>query len=223
MMSTKGSGSKSPGLKVLATLDEIIIHQQIRFAKILTGYETENKFEIKNSQGQVIYDAREYSNCCLRKICGSGRPFHVQIFDSSGNEVIHLHKPFSGRNFNFCCCCCLWCFESIKVYSPPDNLVGVVAQQWGLLRPIFTIRNVHDEKTLKIKGPCFLCCQSVFNVTSADGIAVGKITKKWGGIFKEMVTDADDFYITFAIDLDVNTKALILGACFLIDIMYFER
>ena len=38
-----------------------------------------------------------------------------------------------------------------------------------------------------------------------------------------MFSDADTYGISFPIDLDVNAKALILGALFLIDIMYFEE
>ena len=37
-----------------------------------------------------------------------------------------------------------------------------------------------------------------------------------------MVTDADNFVVTFPQSLDVKKKALLLGACFLIDFMYFE-
>lgn len=52
---------------------------------------------------------------------------------------------------------------------------------------------------------------------------VGKITKQWSGIGREMFTDAQNFGLTFPIDLDVKMKATLLGATFLIDFMYFER
>jgi hypothetical protein len=52
---------------------------------------------------------------------------------------------------------------------------------------------------------------------SADGgTNVGKISKQWTGLAKEMFTDADNFGMTFPIDLDVNIKAVLLGAVFLI-------
>ena len=38
-----------------------------------------------------------------------------------------------------------------------------------------------------------------------------------------MFTDAQNFGLTFPIDLDVKMKAVLLGATFLIDFMYFER
>lgn len=45
---------------------------------------------------------------------------------------------------------------------------------------------------------------------------VGRITKQWSGLGKEYFTDADNFGISFPMDLDVNMKAVMLGAVFLI-------
>lgn len=49
-----------------------------------------------------------------------------------------------------------------------------------------------------------------------NGDEVGKISKQWSGIAREMFTDADFFGISFPMDLDVRMKAVMLGACFLI-------
>ena len=52
---------------------------------------------------------------------------------------------------------------------------------------------------------------------------VGKISKQWSGVLKEAFTDADNFGISFPMDLDVKIKATLLGAVFLIDFMFFEE
>lgn len=49
-----------------------------------------------------------------------------------------------------------------------------------------------------------------------NGDEVGKISKQWSGLVREMFTDADFFGINFPMDLDVRMKAVMLGACFLI-------
>ena len=52
---------------------------------------------------------------------------------------------------------------------------------------------------------------------SADGSTqVGKISKEWSGIGKELFTDADTFGISFPMDLDVKIKAVLVGAVLLI-------
>lgn len=62
---------------------------------------------------------------------------------------------------------------------------------------------------------------------SRDGSTqVGKISKQWSGLLREAFTDADNFGISFPMDLDVRMKAVMLGACFLIvrydDYTYFD-
>lgn len=72
---------------------------------------------------------------------------------------------------------------------------------------------------LKIEGPfcTFSLCGDVeFKVLTLDGNQVGKISKQWSGLAREMFTDADHFGISFPMDLDVKMKAVMLGACFLI-------
>ena len=60
-----------------------------------------------------------------------------------------------------------------------------------------------------------------------DGTKVGQITKQWTGFAKEMFTDADNFGISFPLDLDVKIKAVALGAVFLIvskeSLCYFKE
>lgn len=45
---------------------------------------------------------------------------------------------------------------------------------------------------------------------------VGKISKQWSGFVREYFTAADNFGITFPMDLDVKMKANMIGALFLI-------
>ncbi|VDP86977.1 unnamed protein product [Echinostoma caproni] len=54
-------------------------------------------------------------------------------------------------------------------------------------------------------------------VMSADGGAeIGRITKQWSNLLQEMFTDADNFGVSFPLDLDVRVKATLIGAVFLI-------
>ena len=63
-----------------------------------------------------------------------------------------------------------------------------------------------------------------FKVLTPDGeTEVGKISKQWTGLLKEAFTDADNFGISFPMDLDVRCKATLIGAVFLIDYMFFEK
>lgn len=211
-----------PGLEYLTQIDQILIHQQVELVEAFIGFETNNKYEIRNSMGQKIYFAKEENDCCTRNCCGSLRYFNMKIVDNSDREVIHLVRPFRCAS-----CWCPCCLQELEVQSPPGTTIGHIIQNWHPFKPKFSVQNISKETVLKIVGPCFACncCGDVnFKVQSADeSSSVGVITKQWSGLVKEVFTDTDNFGIQFPVDLDVKVKALLLGACFLIDFMFFEK
>ena len=48
------------------------------------------------------------------------------------------------------------------------------------------------------------------------GQSIGRISKQWSGLLKEVFTDTDNFGIQFPLDMDVKMKAVLMGTCFLI-------
>lgn len=93
------------------------------------------------------------------------------------------------------------------------------------LRQIFVFSNCDFESYV-----CHLDFGNVYDFIFATQLksldeesVVGKISKQWSGFVREAFTDADNFGIQFPLDLDVKMKAVMLGACFLIDFMFFER
>merc|ERR1712062_708350 len=96
-----------------------------------------------------------------------------------------------------------------------------------MCEPQFIVKDQDGNVALLIEGPfCTysICGDVEFKVLSPDGSTeVGKISKQWSGLLKEAFTDADNFGISFPMDLDVRMKAVCLAACFLIDFMYFEK
>lgn len=53
-------------------------------------------------------------------------------------------------------------------------------------------------------------------ILTMDEVGIGKISKQWTGLLREVFTDSDNFGIQFPMDLDVRMKAVMIGACFLI-------
>ncbi|XP_040205037.1 phospholipid scramblase 2-like [Rana temporaria] len=211
-----------PGLEYLSMIDQLLVHQQVELLEALIGYESNNKYEIKNSMGQRVYFAAEQNDCCTRNFCGAARSFSITIVDNSGREIIRLSRPYRCSS-----CCFPCCLQKLQVEAPPGTTIGFVKQNWHPCLPKFTIQNEREEDVLKIQGPCVpcSCCSDVnFELKSLDDVTVvGKISKQWSGYVKEAFTDADNFGVQFPMDLDVKMKAVVLGACFLIDFMFFEQ
>ncbi|XP_004629337.2 phospholipid scramblase 1-like [Octodon degus] len=210
-----------PGLEYLSQIDQILVHQQIELLEVLTGIETNNKYEIKNSLGQRVYFAAEDNDFGTLNFGGPSRPFTLRILDNMGREVVTMVRPLRCD-----CCCCPCCLQEIEIQAPPGVPVGYVSQKWHPCLPKFTVQNERREDVLKINGPCISCsCYSDidFEIKSLDEQSVvGKISRQWGGMVRAAFTDADNFGIQFPLDLDVKMKTVMLGACFLIDFMFFE-
>ncbi|KAF1380602.1 hypothetical protein PFLUV_G00165590 [Perca fluviatilis] len=211
-----------PGLEYLTQIDQILIHQKVELLEAFIGFETNNQYEIKNSLGQKIYKAKEKNDCCTRNCCGSLRSFDMKIKDNMDMEVIRLIRPFRCVS-----CWCPCCLQEMEVQAPPGTTIGYVKQDWHPCLPKFSIQGPNKETLMKLEGPCFACncCGDVnFELKSKDGdTPIGRISKQWSGLLKEVFTDADNFGIQFPLDLDVKMKAVLMGACFLIDFMFFEK
>ena len=61
-----------------------------------------------------------------------------------------------------------------------------------------------------------------YPILTPDGDEIGKVAKQFSGVARELITDADNFSVSFPVDLDVKIKAVLFGAVFLIDMMFFE-
>lgn len=95
-------------------------------------------------------------------------------------------------------------------------------QVWSLCSPKFIVKSENGETLFGILGPfCTLaCCKDVeFQIVSGDmnkDNQIGRISKKWGGLTREALTDADIFGVHFPTGINTKLKATLLGALFLI-------
>ncbi|KAM7133492.1 phospholipid scramblase 4 [Molossus nigricans] len=212
-----------PGLEYLTQLDNIHVLQHFEPLEMMTRFEANNKYDIKNNLGQMIYVVNEDTDDFTRNAYRTLRPFVLRVTDAMGREIMTMQRPFR------CTCCCFCCpstRQELEVQCPPGVTMGFVMDHWNLCRAVYSIQNEKRETVLRIRGPCstYGCgSDSVFEVKSLDGVSsIGSIVRKWNGLMSAM-GDADHFDISFPLDLDVRMKAMIFGACFLLDFMYFER
>lgn len=229
----KAYGSQAgcpPGLEPLLRLDKILVKQKKEFIEVLTGWETNNKYEILNSQGQKIFYAAEDTNPCMRICCGPQRGFTIHIVNNNNQEVLRISREFKCcAGCCWCAGCCSCCAHVVEVSLPSGEIIGYIKQGGSCWSAHYKILDENMNQILKIKGPCCICdgpccpCDNNFQLVNNDGAAVGRVQKVYSGIVKEMFTDADNFCIEFPPDLSVKSKSTLLGALFLIDFMFFEK
>eukprot|EP00118_Oscarella_pearsei_P017323 m.171010 g.171010 ORF g.171010 m.171010 type:complete len:251 (+) comp39047_c0_seq45:48-800(+) len=219
----EGVAGVPPGLEYLAQIDQLLIQQMIELVELVTGFETENKYIIKNTMGQQVYFAAEKSDCYPRQWCGPSRPFSMSILDNYQREVLHFERPLRCQGRFYPCC-----LQIMEIQGPDRAPLGFIKEKYTCNEPCWYITDAADQVKLFIKGPCCCCickcyADTEYQVFSADETTeVGKITAQWSGCAQEYFTKAGNFSVAFPMDMAVEMKALLLGAVFLIDYMYYE-
>ncbi|XP_043852798.1 phospholipid scramblase 4-like [Dromiciops gliroides] len=211
-----------PGLEYLLQLDKIMVHQQIEVLELMTRFESNNRYEVKNSMGQMVYMVVEDTDDITRNAYSSLRPFVIRVIDCMSREIMRLQRPF---RCTCCCFCCSCAMQELEVQSPPGVCLGYIIQYWGFCKTRFRIENEKKEHILNIDGPCVpdICgSDTVYQVKSLDGKDIGRICRQWPGFLRASIADVDNFEITFPLDLSITMKAMIFAGCFLIDFMFFE-
>ncbi|XP_050415040.1 phospholipid scramblase 1 [Patella vulgata] len=211
------------GLAYLAQLSEVRVHQILELLEVITGFEKNNRYSICNEGEQQFMFAKEDTDCCTRQMCGTARPFVMNITDTNEQPLIQLHRPFRCQGS------CLWCcyLQEMEIQSPPGNKVGEVKEVWTCWTPKYHVYDATGSPVFTIIGDCCYCkcCTDVvFRVLAGvddGGEEVGQIVKHWGGC-REMFGGANDFSLRFPANMDLMKKTILMGATFLIDFNYFE-
>lgn len=188
--------------------ESLIVQQKKEWGEILTGFETKNKYSVSNGLNQQMYLAAEESSFITRIILKNWRPLTLHILSPEGKPVLKNTRPFK------------FYFHEMHISDANGQQLGTVKREFSLLSKEFTIKDNEGIELFKIHGPFFH--PWTFNILK-DGREVGQILKKWSGIGKEVFTDADNFGITFPQGIDAKQKSILLGALFLIDLLYFEQ
>eukprot|EP00731_Ephydatia_muelleri_P029638 Em0021g161a len=190
----------------------VIITESVEAA---TGFETVCKYSVMDAKGESLFTASEATNCCLRQICGAERPFGMSFTNEEETEVMYIERPYRG--------CCFTCgFQQLDVESPPGTSLGHVTQDFTLIRSCFTVADSTKQPVLSIRGP-FLncrCCDINFEIFDLQDEEIGWIKKDYSNSANE---SAENVTAKFPMDLDVQKKALIISACFLVGAMFFGR
>ena len=178
---------------------------------------TENRYRVFDRNNSLLYSAIDESPCGC---CHRCRPILIHISDDKGDEVMSLRKD--------CACGIIHCGQEMLVYSPPDNLIGTVSESCGIINPTYYLfdATAPDVPLFEVRGPTFTCscfCDDVDfpviekgNKRFGGDKRVGFISKKWGGMAREILSTTDTFGVTFPLHFDPRFKALFMAACFLI-------
>lgn len=186
---------------------------------MLSSLSSENRFIIRDPQGKALFAATETSYPKDRMMYGAARPFNLHVLDKTHQEVLIFQKR---RTINNVLCCCQ--SQKLEVWAPSDEYLGRIIEKSSFIDNELVIQNPNDEVTLKVNGPpSFSCCfpkEASFNIMTPATLAQkGRITRLWcrdSSLYSTKIYFPDE-------DLDVKTKALYIGAGFLLVICLYLK
>lgn len=208
------------GLDFLRGVTDLYIQQTVELIDLVAYIESENRFEVKVPQGETLYIAAESSSTTQRMCCASNRGFEMRLFDHSRQEAIRLTRKLACSSWM--CGCCL---QELAVYSDRHVHTGSVIQEWSISLPLFQLKNSSGDVIYRLRGPASAatCCggdyQAKFDIlTPGCTDIVGSIVHAW-----DSMSSGYKLTVTFpTMEVTTEMKAVILGAAFLLEYMYFE-
>jgi uncharacterized protein YxjI len=199
-------------LPVVASTDSLVIRQRKEMMEVFTEFETLNRYEVNMPDGRTIMYAYELEKgdwaWVRRNFLNTSRPFHIELSDERGQDLMHLHRPWR------------WFFARVDVLDGNGAPLGAIEQRFAIFSKRFSVLDASGAEIATLYGP--MLRPWTFRVL-VGGEEVGLITKQWSGLLREAFTDADTFGVQYGPRMSPQLRALALGATFLIDFLYFEH
>lgn len=205
--------SESPSMRTAADLAElpaVAVKQKKELLEVFTDFESANKYVITDPDGAARWMAFEKAGgpleFALRWFLKAARPFTIEVRDPEGALVLKVVRPWR------------WIFAQVDVFTGDDMHIGTVVQRWTWFGKRYDVVDPKGRERARVTGRFFR--PWTFPVW-VDGKEVGQIGKRWGGLGREMFTDADSFGVSFG-DTEAALRAMLIGATFLLDFKHFE-
>lgn len=191
--------------------NSVIICQRRELAELF-GFETRNKYAIEDERGSTIGFAAEQGKGILgllwRGFLGHWRSFDIVVFDNQRQPQMKIHHPFR------------FYFQRLEITTAGGHYLGALEKRFAILNKKFSLLGPDHQPLIEMNSPFWRFWTFIFK---RGGQEVGRVEKKWSGLFSEALTDRDNFRVSFAPGLAAEERLLLVAAGFFVDILYFER
>lgn len=196
--------------KSLLDLHQFVIKEHVGFLKLSDVYdiidpETQQKIGLAR---EVVSGFKKFLRLFINKKLMSTM-VEVTEGDENGPVVLRIHRGIA-------------LFRSkVTVEDGSGKQLGYFKSKFFSFGGGFWVYDTSDQQFAEVKGDWK---GWNFTFVSPTGEEVGKVTKKWAGIAKELFTSADTYMVALDEKMAGNRAAtiLLLAAALAIDIVYKE-
>jgi uncharacterized protein YxjI len=190
------------------TADQLIVKEHVGLFKSASNYDI---YDL--DAGEKVLECREPNLGWLTRALRFTdykrmTPFDIHVTDSHGDLVIRIERGISLF------------LSKVRVYDGEARLLGGFEQKFFSIGGAFNVHDAQGQTVCQLAGKW---TGWEFKFT-AHGVELARVSKKWGGIHKEMFTTADSYVLDVANDLppESTIRKLILGAVLCIDMVLKE-
>jgi len=148
----------------------------------------------------------------LRVVAKKGKlPTTVNVYeDEKQPPLFSIKRPFTFVR------------SKLSITDNSGTSIGYMKSKLLTIGGGLHVYDTKDQKVAEVKGDWK---GWNFQLVAADGTALGSITKKWGGIGRELFTSADNYMVSVedSVAHDPKLSTLLLAAALSIDMTYKEK
>lgn len=176
-------------------------------------FEMRNQYRIFDEEGTQIGSIEQVKQSALALLARFGTdldvalPTWLDVNDSDGRAVLHLHKPWFRMTFG--------------VSGADGTEVGSISKRIRLGKARFTLSDSQGTEIGEIRAENWRARD--FSVSDQTGTEVARTTKKWRGLATEMFTDADTYVVNIEPYASDPIRSLALAGCLAIDVIMKEK
>ena len=192
-----------------------VLNRNLFFVKEHVGFfKASNNYDVLDPQtNEIILNCREEKLGILTKMLRFTdykrlTPFEVQIRTPDGQLVTTVRRPFTLF------------VSKVDVLDEQDRRVGGFQQKFFAIFDKFTVVGSDNQPLCVLKGK-WTSWEFTF---MAGENQLAKVSKKWAGLGKELLTSADNYMLEISptVPPDHPVRQLILGAVMCIDLVLKE-
>lgn len=191
--------------------NQLLIQQIKEWTEIITNFETRNKYQILSTSGAELGFMAEqgsgFGAMLSRWFLRTHRPMKVTVWGADRKELLSLERPFH------------WFFSDLTVKDSQGEILGHIYRRFGILHKKYDLVTGSGNLFARIVSPIWRLW--TFFIKDKTDREIGTISKNWGGLLKEVFTDADRFQVSFG-NQSWQEKAVIFSAAISIDMDFFD-
>lgn len=195
-------------------MDAALQHNLYLVKEHLGYFKTTNNYDLLDpSTGQMVLACRESKQNMLTQLFRLTKykkytPFDMLIQSTDGQPLVRIKRGIALF------------LSKVAVYDGDDQLLGSFQQRFLSLGGAFQVLSARDEPLCELKGK-WTGWDFRFLAGEAE---LARVTKKWQGIGRELLTSADNYMVEISPEVppDNPLRQLILAAVVCIDMVLKE-